>query len=212
MKNGIDYQPKPPFDIDLRPLDGDELKRGRQQLVATTEELEDQGRREFVYPLQRHMAERIGVTLRLYHAWEQGGVSTRAWSAICREVICNGADIDIVPAPPGEVCALGTVLGAKGLGELVGYERQTISRYTRTSAPVQGGVGPLFHWLFEECGFEEADRIPNHSNARYQPWEVRDIRRRRDAGEPLQSIADDYDTGKSHICKIYYRELYASVG
>ncbi|MDZ7703333.1 MAG: hypothetical protein U5L04_02470 [Trueperaceae bacterium] len=212
MKNGIDYQPKPPFDVDLRPLGGDELKHGRRQLVATAEEFEDQGRCEFVYPLQRHMSKRIGVTLRLYHAWEQNGVSTSCWAAICREVICNGADIDIVPAPPGEVCALGAVLGAKGLAELVGYEPQTISRYTRTQAPIQGGVGPLFHWLFEECGLEERDRIPNHSNARFHPWEIREMRRRRDAGESYQSIADDYDTGSSHVCQIYHRKLYASVG
>jgi hypothetical protein len=197
----IDHNPSGVFDIDSSPISGDELRSWREKLTMPG----PRHRAQPSYMTQREVAERMGVPDATWRNWEYRGVSG-CWPALIREFFVGGLEVRYEPASPGKVRALANLVG--GVHELaaaLGRTRESVHLWVnRNGAPVRGGAGPIIHWLFDEFDLEPAESVRRGQwKAKLGESEVREIRRRRDKGEKVTSIAKDFDG-------VSYQAVYAA--
>lgn len=213
-----DYQPKPPLDVDTRPIDGETLKTWRESTVRAHR------------PSKRHarhlpaseVAERLGVTYQTWSNWERAS-APRIWSAVIREWAAEGLDFKPYQgrAPACQLRAVSQVLGGhQALADALGVPYQRVLDWNRdTSAgshtagvPCRNGASALIHLLFESMRLDPVDQIDPVSHLRVMtPGQVREARRRVRRGEAIVEVAEGVDAHVATVRLAVRGETYEHV-
>lgn len=198
----IDYQPRAPFDIDPRPITAEEARAWRAGLWKTR--------------TQAQMSQIFGGS-HLWSGWEASGCVSPAFCALIREWFVSGLVPQYGHAPIYMARDLAHMVGGwRQFAEATGLRANTCAGWSsdRDNVPKLGGVGALVRWLHEEMRPERLPRdvpVALDEKRKLRPEEVRDIRRRRVAGETYSSIAADYPVKESTVHRVVTRECYADV-
>lgn len=140
-----------PLEIDTRPIAGEDVLEYRKLMWSSMRELARHPRWPCSYPSQADMAERIGVHVQAWIAWERDGVSG-AWAALLRIYRDERRDVTPVDAGLDELEALMPLAGSwSELARWIGVERGTIEKWRRACVvPGRYGYGRLVKICYED--------------------------------------------------------------
>ena len=198
----IDCRPRPPFDIDPRPISPEEARAWRGGLW---------------HPKTQAEMSAVFGSKSLWNVIENKGMKSPSWCALIRAWFVERASIEYSCAPASMVVDLATMVGGwPAFAEAIGTPAQTcrgwVSNYGR--APRKGGCGALIRWLHKELNPEPSDEVPYAPSSRRKLTDdqVREIRRRRRAGESCGSIAEDYPVHPASVHLLTVGRTYTDVG
>ena len=198
----IDYEPEPPPDIDLRPLDGQELREWRTQYTAMS---------------QKDLGRWAGLGGTYISTWETGGQPIpRHWSALLRErAIRPSFELPEGPVGPPVIRAFSKLLGGhRQLADALRVNEPTVRTWSseaRPETPSRGGIGRLLRWLFEDLDLEPCESLGQQGRRALTDRQVAEIRRRGARGESGMEIAGDYDVAQCTVYRALRGDTYSHV-
>lgn len=186
---GIDYKPRPPLDIDPRPIEGDQLRQWRHGLWRDMR--------------QADMAQIFGLS---QHRWSQMEIrgltdASAGWCALIREWFAHRREPPERRATIQEVKAIANLVGGwPGLADALGKTASAVREWSNRGVPSRGGYGLMFAWLFDEFGLEPADEVRKRADhlRELSRLEVLELRTRFKNGETRAELARE--KGVSWTC------------
>lgn len=199
----VDYRPSGVLEIDARPIDGDDIKTWRVQMFPFRGTDGYRG-----HPTQVDCAERFGVSVAAWAEWEQAGCRLPYRTAILREWMRDPSiELNHDDIPIGHVRELAHLCGGfGGLAEEIGLSHSTLKNWTWKGTPSRANA--LFWWLTDVMDLGKRERLVGGPDRKLTVAEVREIRRRHEAGEGYRTIAKDYPVTWPNVRFIVKRDIY----
>lgn len=196
----VGYDPAPPLDIDLSPIDGDALRAWRKRQYT------EEGRTP--YPSIKACVRDWPISMATWSGWENGTPIPRGWRPLLREWMISGRTLTIPREAPDakRIKALAVLLdGYERTADALGVEPKTVRDWASGSTPgVRGGYGPLLAWLVDDMALEPTDRDMRNL---FRDDEIRRMRALAD-DHTNTKIADKFDVPRTTVDRILRGEGY----
>lgn len=213
LPESFTYKPCQTLEVDCTPITGSQLEEWRKSLWRTVEESRTQKTWSGEFPSAPELSRRMGVPEKLYKNWEMYCDPTPFWSALIREWYLDRIEIEMESAPRSYVKAIIEVVGGiKELSKICQVRYGLIASYSSRGAPLKGGAGPFFRFLFNDLGLDPVKRnLKTVIDAKLTDSQVRHIRNRYRLGDKATDLAQEFGLSRSSLYDLLRNDSYTWV-